>query len=330
MQKFEILDTDELVTCRICGERKTRLYGHHFKHVHNITSDEYKKMFPGAPIMCELDLKKTTVNGGKHMKDEKYKKMFSEMFRGEKNPNHRSNTTEEERKSRSPFSKLFVKYDEIENIDSHISQFAKKALSNRVSSNQKEYYINRGFTEEESVKMVSDRQRTFSLEKCVKKWGEEKGLERWRERQEKWLNNRLGINYSAISQELFINLHEKLKKFNFDKKVYFAKLDENDQIHESNKNYEYRLKLKKSFILPDFFIPDLKLILEFDGTYYHRNTPENKIRTEKRDRDIVESGYEVIHICEKEYTSNKEFTILKLLDIIISKSNSLKNEKIND
>jgi hypothetical protein len=324
MENFEILDTDELVTCRICGERKSRLYGHHFKNVHNITSDEYRKMFPDAPIMSNIDLKKTTINGGKHMQDEKYKKMFSEMFKGDKNPNHRTKTTAEERKSRSPFSKNFVKYDGIENLDDHISQFAKNALRDRLTTNQKEYYICKGFTEEDAIKMVSDRQRTFSLEKCVEKWGKEEGTKRWRERQEKWLNNLDGINYSAISQELFIKLYEKLKNHNFDRKVYFAKLNENDEIHESNKNYEYRLKLKKSFILPDFFIPDLKLILEFDGTYYHRNTPENKLRSEKRDSDIIESGYEVIHIHEKEYVSNKEFTVLKLLDIIISKSNSLK------
>jgi hypothetical protein len=36
--------------------------------------------------------------------------MFSEKIKGEKNPNHKSNTTELERKSRSPFSKEFIKY----------------------------------------------------------------------------------------------------------------------------------------------------------------------------------------------------------------------------
>lgn len=330
MSNFEVLDTEEFITCRICGEKKTRIYGHHLKTIHNITSDEYKKMFPGSPLMCEVDLKRTTINGGKHMKDEKYKKMFSEMISGEKNPNHNNKTTEEERKSRSPFSKLFVKYDGIEDIDDHISKFTKKALKNRLTTNQKEYYINKGFTEEEALKMVSDRQKTFSLEKCIQKWGEEKGPERWRKRQEKWLNSFGGINYSDISQELFISLYEKLKKYRFDRKVYFARLDKNGEIHESNKNYEYRLNLKNSYILPDFFIPDLKFILEFDGTYYHRNTTENKLRTEKRDMDIVESGYEVIHISEREYINNKEFTILKLLDIIISKSNSIKNDKSND
>ena len=44
-----------------------------------------------------------------------------------KNPNHKKNTTELERKSRSPFSKKFLKYNNIENIEEHINSFAKLA-----------------------------------------------------------------------------------------------------------------------------------------------------------------------------------------------------------
>jgi hypothetical protein len=75
-----------------------------------MTTKEYKKMFPDAPIMTLSDKIKTSENSGKHMKDEKYKKMFSEMFSGDKNPNHKSKTTEKERRSRSPFSKEFSEY----------------------------------------------------------------------------------------------------------------------------------------------------------------------------------------------------------------------------
>ena len=107
-------------------------------------------------------------------------------------------------------------------------------------------------------------------------------------------------------------------------KVYFAKLDKNDNIHESNNNYEYRLKLNKSYILPDFFIPSLNLVLEFDGTYYHRDTTENKEREKTRDNNIINSGYKVLHISEKEYNDNKELTILKVVNYIL-KTKQLKN-----
>jgi very-short-patch-repair endonuclease len=117
---------------------------------------------------------------------------------------------------------------------------------------------------------------------------------------------------------MFISLYNKLKELNFSKKVYFAKLDNNDNLHNTNKNYEYRLNLLDSYILPDFFIPDIKLIIEFDGTYYHRNTVENKKRERDRDKNIKKAGYNVIHVNEKEYLSNKELVVSKLINIILS------------
>ena len=103
-----------------------------------------------------------------------------------------------------------------------------------------------------------------------------------------------------------------------------TRLDKNNNIHESKNNYEYRLELNKSYILPDFFIPSLNLILEFDGTYYHRNTTENKKREMIRDENIINSGYKLLHISEKEYNENKELTILKVVNFIL-KTKQLKN-----
>ena len=87
----EEIDTDEYIVCRICKLRVRRLTNIHTK-VHGIDTNKYKEMFPDAPLIC---------------------KELSQIFRdnrtGKNNPNHKSNTTEEERKSRSPFSKDFIK-----------------------------------------------------------------------------------------------------------------------------------------------------------------------------------------------------------------------------
>jgi len=308
-------DNEKTVTCRICGENSSRIYGKHLKFKHNMTSKEYRKLFPDAPLSSKSDLKNTTKNSGKHMKQEKYKKMFSEMFSGENNPNHTSRATEEERKSRSPFSKKFIKYENVENLEEHISDFAKKALKNRIGSTTIEYFIQKGLSEDNARKELKERQTTFSLEKCIEKYGEEMGRLRWIERQEKWLNSYKKVNYSKISQELFIGLYFKLKENKFNEKVYFAKLDPNGLIHKLNKNYEFRLKLNKSFIVPDFFIPNINLIIEFDGTYYHRNTSENKKREEVRDKNIKHSGYEVIHVKESDYIKDKNKIINDFIPI---------------
>ena len=317
---MEIIDCDEFITCRVCGKKSTRIYGAHLKS-HNMTSEIYKKTYPDAPLMTKGDLEIIKKNSGLHMKDEKYKKMFSEMFSGEKNPNHKNNTTEEERKSRSPFSKNFIKYKDDENMDLKIKEFTKKALKNRLTTTQLDYWLSKGYSKEESVRILSDRQRTFSLEKCIEKYGEDKGYKRWINRQEKWLNNYKESNYSKISQECFISIFNKLKEYGFNHDVYFASLDENKKIHDSNRNFEYRLKLNKSYILPDFFIPELKLIIEFDGTYYHRLNSENKKREENRDKNIIESGYNVIHIKELDYINNKELLVYQIVDDILKRSN---------
>jgi hypothetical protein len=99
-----------LVTCKICGKQSSRIYGAHLKS-HGITSDEYKKMFPNSPLYSEEDGKNTMKSSGLHMKEEKYRKMFSEKIKGKNNPNSKSKTTEEQRKQRSPFSKNFIKYE---------------------------------------------------------------------------------------------------------------------------------------------------------------------------------------------------------------------------
>ena len=82
---MEINDNNEAVTCRICGDQCKRIYGKHLKFAHNnMTTVEYKNLFPGAPIMALCDREKTTINSGKHMKEERYKKMFSEKIKGNK------------------------------------------------------------------------------------------------------------------------------------------------------------------------------------------------------------------------------------------------------
>ena len=71
---------------------------------------------------------------------------------------------------------LKKKQDNSKNID----------YKNIVQSTQIEYYINKGFSKEESKKLLKERQTTFSLEKCIEKYGKEEGTKIFYKRQEKW------------------------------------------------------------------------------------------------------------------------------------------------
>jgi len=55
-------------------------------------------------------------------------------------------------------------------------------------SNTKEYWMNKGFSGEEAIIKVKERQSTFSLEKCILKYGEEEGTKVFQKRQDKWQN----------------------------------------------------------------------------------------------------------------------------------------------
>ena len=201
--------------------------------------------------------------------------------------------------------------NEAKNIISKNQTEASKQVDfeKRLIPSNIEYWVTKGFNYQQSKLKVTERQTTFSLDICIQKYGEEDGLKRFNERQIKWLTNYKRTNFSKISQTLFWDILETeptIKNNN----IFFATYNKGN-IDNSGKNNEYRLKLLNGVILPDFFDLDNKKIIEFDGTYYHRLTPENSLREDKRDRMILESGYEMLHITETEYKNNKQEIIKK-------------------
>jgi hypothetical protein len=146
------------------------------------------------------------------------------------------------------------------------------------------------------------------LEICIEKHGEEEGTRIWTERQAKWIKNYKKNNFSMVSQELFQVLWEIIK-YDFND-VYFATLNEDKEIFTNTEiNHEYRLVLPGKTLIPDFFIESKKLVIEFDGIYWHdhnrRNKPENQLRESKRDESLINNGYRVLRVNEKEWKESK-------------------------
>ncbi len=52
-----------------------------------------------------------------------------------------------------------------------------------INSNQIGYWLKQGYSEEEAIEKVKERQSTFTLEKCIQKYGEIEGRKRFEERQ---------------------------------------------------------------------------------------------------------------------------------------------------
>jgi hypothetical protein len=312
MSKFY---TEEgLVICQICGKVSSRIYGQHLKS-HGLTSEEYKKKFPGAPVKSEADAKNTSKNSGQHMKQEKYKKMFSEKVKGDKNPMHKSKTTDLQRKQNSIYSVEYYKkhYPELSDheIQLKIDERVKYLTENRKPlPTQLQYYLDKGMSEEESIIELSKRQSTFSKEICVEKYGEEEGYIKWMERQEKWQkslneNGNLKMGFSGASQDLF--------------NMILDKVGDKASCQFATNGGELRIKKsdRSGMWLYDFCYNGK--IIEYQGDMYHANpdkyyandTP-HPFRKEltafeiwERDRikkeDAIDSGYDVLYVWDSEF-----------------------------
>jgi hypothetical protein len=71
---------------------------------------------------------------------------------------------------------------------------------------RKEFWIKRGYTEEQAAVMVAQTQSTFSLQKCLEKYGEE-GVNVWTKRQERWKASFFQNDIKAIRKKQKQNAH---------------------------------------------------------------------------------------------------------------------------
>ena len=304
------------------GLPTTRITGRWFNERHpGRTIEEYIQEFPDAKLVCEKTHNMISENTTKSMNRPEMKKLFSERFSGEKNPNAKCNTTEEQRKSVSPFSKSFKGYEGMSDKDKEdiISSHLQYDRKDRVTS-QIGYWIKKGYSEEDAKKIVSERQKTFTLNRCIEKYGEEEGLKKWEKRQEKWkksLQNSFeldGDNRTPISK------FEKYCKERICEYLEINVPEKQKYISDKNNNhYSYDLTIENK-------------IIEFNGDFWHMNpniydkNSYNKVKNMtaeeiwKHDIEKIKCaesyGYKVLTIWESEYKKDKEGTIHKCIDFL--------------
>lgn len=334
--KKQFPDGSDYAECKICGFRGKQI-NKHIATVHKMTLDEYTTKFN----ITKYEL--MTENMHK-IASERVKKAVAEgkcgWKKGGKNPSH-----DKECKSgrRSPFSKNYRGYDGLtdEEKEQKISQLLKN-ISENIDKNHNrattiEYYLKRGFSEEEAKIKLKERQATFSLEKCIEKYGEVEGKKKWEERQQKWQNtlnnkseeekNRINklkasavvniCSYSKISQELFNKILDKIK--NKYKKIYFATYHEGRKIENSNKNYEYEVILKDNIhrYFLDFYVKDINKVIEFDGDYWHSEKRGNQERDRKREVQLKSLGFtSIFHVKEQDFKKDPEKVINECLEYL--------------
>jgi hypothetical protein len=323
----------DYVICQICNRATANVTGAHLRNHQDWTPEKYHREFPNCQTIAETPLKKITEGSkkaGARMRETEHRQRLSGIFKGENNPMHKSKTTEEKRKSISPFSSAFYltkfPYLSVEEAE----YMAKNKLSENVivSWVKEEYWTKKGFTPEESKKIISKKQSTFSLEKCIFKYGEIEGTEVWKKRQSKWKsvvfndNQHISRGYSKIGEE-FINLIlEVLEKMEYPlddilygKKEKFIK-------NKEGRVFKFDLTFKNS-----------KKIIEFNGDFWHcnpilfesgyLNKPKNMTAKEIWEYDLEkkkaaeDNGYTIIYVWESDYRKNKTNEIKRCLNYIL-------------
>lgn len=190
-ERFKSAKDDEYIECRICGFCGKEL-GHHIK-THGLSVKEY------GITKCL-----------------KIRKKSSERVKGDKNPAFQHGG------KFSPYSDKFIKYQ------NNTSNYTKNEVINKARNTKKnnpqrqpthiEYYLSRGLDERTAREALSKRQSTFSLEKCIEKYGVDDGFQKWKLRQERWLetlNNKSDEEKDEINRKkvptanykTFINLN---------------------------------------------------------------------------------------------------------------------------
>ena len=190
----------------------------------------------------------------------------------------------------SPWSNDFIGYEHLSDEDKNKARRQKCYCRDRsdfneikVASNTTlEFYIKIGMTEDEAKLALRKRQTTFSLEKCIEKYGEDEGIKRFKERQEKWLSNVKRYGFSIVSQNLFWKIFEETKL-----DCVFA--TNNNGTYDDTHNLEYKVEVETSYVKLDFYIPSLNKWIEFDGDYWHGEKRGNQERDKRRENEIFKA-----------------------------------------
>lgn len=292
---------DEVVECMICNGKYGTLMSH-MARTHNIPMEEYKKQFPGCKIVSAA-----------------YSRRQSEHTKGEKNPGYQHGGR------LSPWSKKSEYHSEEQRISAR-----KKAVENYAPEDRDNtlvYYTSRGMSEEEAREAQSERQRTFTLEKCIERHGEEKGREIHAERQVKWMES-----LDAKTEEEKLEINRKKAWSNGSKSLVENKL--RNELLELGFDVSGNIPICKNITVD---IAYGEHIIEFYGDFWHMNPliykPDytNAITkltaTEKWDRDakretaIRELGYELKVVWEKDYIKNKEQTVRECVEFLTKGNN---------
>lgn len=302
-------------------EELQKMLSDHAKSNNFQNIEYYRKRYPEA---SEEELQKMLSDA----KKEYLKKRPDNS--GENNPAHHSKTSELERRQRSPKCIEFYqkKYpgltdEEYMNMVKEHRKLTASRLTPDKHSTRIEYWLAKGYSENEAIEKLSERQRTFTLQKCISKYGIEEGTYIFNKRQDKWKKSlmknfqKYGDSRSSQSKFAYDLINEICKRLEINKPQKEKYMTDSD----SGKHYTFDLCINNKLI-------------EFNGDYWHCNpklykadfynkskqmTASDIWEYDKNKKECAEkNGYKVLYIWEYDYNNDRISTIKKCMEFLTS------------
>lgn len=291
------LKNTDAIACVICGHLAHELMTH-LRIDHNLTAQQYKDTY-NLPVFSPSQFKKK-----------------SELIKGDKNPakGHGGRL--------SPFSDKFLKGND------KVAETKKKAKQtlkdNHGHTTTIEYWLKQGYNEDEAKLKLSERQSTFSLEKCIAKHGKEKGIEVWQLRQDNWQKKLKAKPFEEI---------QRINRLKMSNGCSVSKAE--TELANTLINHGFNVLTQQCVDKKYGFIYDILFenkIIEYHGDYWHANPNKYNVDFFNKssemsaqqiwDKDMLKletankNGFDVLTVWENDYKTNKDETIQKCLTFL--------------
>lgn len=209
-------------------------------------------------------------------------------------------------------------------IEKYGAQKWEEKIAKMKHAHSMEYFIEKYGEEGKNKWQERNKNKAVTLEKCIEKYGLENGSLIY----DGWLNARFGkvVLYSKVSIAFFDAIIEDLKLEN----VFYK--DNEYKFFVANNAINKEIKM----IMPDFYMKEIGLVVEFQGDYFHKNpeeykdTEENK-RIWERDKDRIEimktiGVKDVLIVWESDYRKEPQKTTDIIKNEILKRLEGVRND----
>lgn len=203
-------------------------------------------------------------------------------------------------------------------IRAGISNKETLTLHPEINNTRIEYYLNLGYSLDESYDMVSLRQSTFSLKKCKQKYGDEKGIEVFKERQDRWIKSYYDKNDEEL--QIIIKSKDVNKSVAEIKLIEYCGCEHSFMVDGSSK-YVYDMRNGNKIVEYNgtYFHCDPRI---YDEYYYNKKTQLFACEIWEKDENKIkyanDNGFEVLTIWEEDFINDEEGTLNKCKQFLYS------------